>query len=423
MGIIMKKHTLCAFILLCCCIWAFAGETSPDDYPPRYALVIGNNSYTGLAPLSNPKNDANDIAAALAWLGFSVEVVLDGSLDDMEEAVIRLKEKLSVSKDAYGFFFYAGHGVQSGGENFLIPVDANIPGENNLRTRAVSVQAFLDDLNDAGNSLNVVVLDACRDNPFGWNRSTTRGLATVTRQPPNSIIVFATSAGQRASDGEERNGLFTSQLLNNLTTPDLDVNEIFRRTGADVSRVSSNEQIPAIYSQFFGIAYLGEWEANGPQTWAAQPLPYPVPGGEKPGDNARLWSAGASVGSSFADPWLIGTLRGTAAPFRNQFIEAGVDLGFVSKIKDTGFYSVIPFVHYCYFLPLSNIISLYAGAGGSYVFANYDFPEGKVSMNTFAAEITTGITLIDRIVISYTLRTNFSEIASKVSAGYFYRFK
>ena len=88
----------------------------------------------------------------------------------MDEAVVRLKNRLSASSDSYGFFFYAGHGVQSGGENFLIPVEANIPSENALKSRAVSVQMVLDELNDARNSLNVVVLDACRDNPFGWNR-------------------------------------------------------------------------------------------------------------------------------------------------------------------------------------------------------------------------------------------------------------
>jgi uncharacterized caspase-like protein len=187
-----------------------------------------------------------DITAVLSSLGFIVDQVLDASLEEMENAVLRLKNRLSISRDSYGFFFYAGHGVQSDGENYLIPVNANIPSESFLRNRALPVQAMLNELNEAGNILNVVVLDACRDNPFGWSRGTGRGLAMVYRQPADSIIVYATSSGQAASDGTGRNGLFTSQLLHNLSDPNLDISEVFRRTGADVSELSSRQQIPAI---------------------------------------------------------------------------------------------------------------------------------------------------------------------------------
>ena len=104
--------------------------------------------------------------AALKGLGFTVEKVLNGTLDQMESAAIRLKNRLSASKNSYGFLFYAGHGVQANGDNYLIPVDANIPSDSYLRQRAVSVQTVLDDLNKAENALNVVILDACRDNPL-----------------------------------------------------------------------------------------------------------------------------------------------------------------------------------------------------------------------------------------------------------------
>ena len=167
-------------------ILAFACVALPflwsQENPQKFALVIGNGAYTGLNRLANPVNDANDVAAALEGLGFTVDKLLNGSGDQMEEAVMKLKNRLRASGDAYGFFFYAGHGVQSGGENFLIPVDANIPSENFLRSRSVSVQVVLDELNDARNKLNVVVLDACRDNPFSWGRSAAgRGLAMITR--------------------------------------------------------------------------------------------------------------------------------------------------------------------------------------------------------------------------------------------------
>jgi uncharacterized caspase-like protein len=182
----------------------------------KYALVIGNGAYTSVTRLSNPANDANDMKTALQGLGFTVEAVINGGRVQMETAIERLKNNLSRSKNSYGFLFYAGHGVQSGGENYLIPVDADIRSEAYLRDRAVSVQAMLDELNQAKNELNIVVLDACRDNPFSWRRGGNRGLQVMSNQPADSIIVYATSAGDTAADGEGRNGLFTGQLLKNL---------------------------------------------------------------------------------------------------------------------------------------------------------------------------------------------------------------
>jgi formylglycine-generating enzyme required for sulfatase activity len=262
----MKKAAIFLFILLISsALWA----------QQKYALVIGNGAYTGgLSQLRNTVNDANDMETALKGLGFTVEKVLDGNLDRMESAIMRLKNRLSAARNSYGFLFYAGHGVQSNGVNYLIPVGANIPSENFLRERAVSVQAMLDELNDAKNELNVVVLDACRDNPFGWSRSTSRGLTVVQHQPADSIIVFATSAGSKADDGTGRNGLFTTHLLNNLKTPGLEVSEVFRRTGSDVSRASNRQQIPAIYNQFFETAYLGT--RGSTPTPTPQPTPTPT---------------------------------------------------------------------------------------------------------------------------------------------------
>jgi uncharacterized caspase-like protein len=235
----------------------------------KFALVIGNGNYANITKLNNPVNDANDMAAVLQGMGFTVDKLLDATLDQMESAAIRLKNRLSASNNSYGFFFYAGHGVQSNGENFLIPRDANIQSESFLRQRAVSVQSVLDELNQAGNTLNIVVLDACRDNPFSWSRSGGRGLQVVGNQPADSIIVYATSAGRTAADGTGRNGMFTAQLLKNLKTPGLEVSEVFRRTGADVTQASNRQQTPAIYSQFFGTAYL-----NGTNV---QPSPAPSP--------------------------------------------------------------------------------------------------------------------------------------------------
>jgi len=424
-SLFLKTFAVLALVLMTMviCPAILFGQADDSDVQ-KYALVIGNANYVGMSALTNPVNDANDITAVLEHLGFTVDKILNGNLEQMEDAVVRLRDRLSKADNAYGFFFYAGHGIQSGGENYLIPVNANLPTENALRNRAMSVQMLLDDLNDARNTLNVIVLDACRDNPFGWSRSGSRGLTIVSRQPAESIIVHATSAGQVASDGEGRNGLFTSQLLSNLATPGLEVNEVFRRTGQDVARASSNNQIPAIYSQFFGTAYLGE--APGEMGGIIHPpsATIIIGGGSarREKDPAQFWSLGASVGTCFVEPWVVGTARGTLAPVKNLFFALGIDFGFVSGVSDVGYNSFFPFAHAAYFVPLSEKIGVYAGAGGGYLWANYDFPEGKLSDNTFAVDVVAGINLFDTIDISYTFRTNFGNMVSKVSAGYTYRF-
>ena len=253
----MKKNLIYASILAFLLIPASLG--AQQQARQKYALVIGNASYTDLVTLKNPLNDANDVSAALSSMGFTVDKILNGNLNQMQSAVSRLKTRLNAAKNSYGFIYYAGHGVQANGENYLIPIGANIPGENQLKDRALSVQSMLSELNNANNELNVVILDCCRDNPFSW-RGGARGLSGVSGAA-DSIIVFAASEGMPSSDGEGRNGLFTAYLLNNLKTRDLEVSELIRRTGSDVSKASENMQRPAVYNQFFGTAYLGETPA------------------------------------------------------------------------------------------------------------------------------------------------------------------
>jgi TPR repeat protein len=237
----------------------------------RFALVIGNSNYVELGRLKNPEADARDISAELKKLAFDVEMLINADLPTMEDAVIRLGNRLATSKQAIGFFFYAGHGVQSGGVNYLIPADARIPTESYLKTKALSAQAVLDTMQEAKNELNIVVLDACRDNPFSWARSGTRGLSVVGVQPPGSIVVYSTSAGRVALDGTGRNGVFTTELLKHLSTPGVEVKELFNRTGAAVQAASGGKQVPAVYNQFFGTAYLSgnATKEASPQTSAA----------------------------------------------------------------------------------------------------------------------------------------------------------
>ena len=222
----------------------------------KYALVIGNSHYTNFGTLQNPVNDASDMADVLTSLGFKVELLKDATLTQMENSAIGLKNRLSeAGNDSIGFFYYAGHGLEMDGANYLIPVNANIPDRYFLRERAFSVQVMLDMLNDSRDALNIVVLDACRDFPASWSRSLDRGLAIIANPPANHIIMYATGAGKIANDGSGRNGLFTSYLLDNLKQPN-DVNEIFRKTMVDVANASNNEQRPALYTDFGKIVYF-----------------------------------------------------------------------------------------------------------------------------------------------------------------------
>jgi uncharacterized caspase-like protein len=236
--------------------FALLDSLSPAPLPaqkaePRFALVIGNGNYSAFGKLANPPNDAADMAETLRSLGFAVTLLRDADLQAMEQAVIQMGNALSASSGSIGFFYYAGHGVQSNGVNYLIPVSADIPGEAFLRTKALAVQSLLDTLQLSQNALNVVVLDACRNNPYSWSRAGTRGLTVVSQQPPGSILAYATSAGSVAADGTGRNGIFTGALLKNLRTPALSIFDVFLQTGADVKAATAGAQVPAIYSQYF----------------------------------------------------------------------------------------------------------------------------------------------------------------------------
>ena len=296
--------------------WAFvlvAGVSGQSG--GRFALVIGNSDYEGIANLTNPANDATDMAAALRRIGFEVDTLIDAELPEMEEAVVRLGRRMEASPSSLALFYYAGHGVQSGGENYLIPARTSIPSESFLRSKALSSQAVLDTLSRAEDGLTLVFLDACRDNPFGWSRGGNRGLSVVGVQPAGSIVMYATSAGSVALDGDGRNGTFTGELLKHIETPGLEIREVLNRTGDGVRRATNGAQIPAIYSQFFGAAHLTE---------------PPVAAEEAPGTNGprEPQDTGSSAGASAAS-------RNTASPPQTE--SAAPEPGFVTLPYHEGF--------------------------------------------------------------------------------------
>jgi hypothetical protein len=221
----------------------------------RHALIIGNSKYA-VAPLRNAVNDAKAMAKALRELNFDVIEVTDGDKKMMKDAVREFSAKLTEHKGV-GLFYYAGHGVQVKGENYLIPINHNIQAEPDVEDEAVRVNLILDYMQSCGTRMNIVILDACRDNPFARSmRSGTRGLAQVYAEGSGSIISYATSPGSVAADGEGENGLYTQELLKAIQTPGLEIERIFRTTLANVKKLSGNNQIPWYNASIEGEFYF-----------------------------------------------------------------------------------------------------------------------------------------------------------------------
>ena len=231
------------FVLLALAVSASIGLAQQDPNrqlvqtvaPPgasarRVALVIGNGAYTSVPGLKNPPNDARDMAAMLRTLGFDVISGVNLNQRDMKKLIREFGMKLKGGGS--GLFYYAGHGVQSKGRNYLIPVDANIQSEAEVEDSGVDAALVLNFMDDAQNGLNIVILDACRNNPFARSfRSANDGLAQVDA-PTGTLIAYATAPGRVASDGSGQNGLYTSELLKQMRLPSVSITEMFMRVRA-----------------------------------------------------------------------------------------------------------------------------------------------------------------------------------------------
>ncbi len=229
------------------------GVAAAQPNEQRVALVIGNAAYKE-SPLRNPVNDATDIAAALKALGFNVILRTNASRRQMVEAVRDFGNQ--IRRGGVGFFYYAGHGIQSRGKNFLIPVGAQLDGEADLEFESMDANMVQAQMDEAGNRVNIVVLDACRDNPFARSfRSASRGLAQMD-SAKGSFLAYATSPGSVAADGSGRNGVYTKHLLDSLKQPDTRLEEVFKRVRVEVARETGNKQIPWDSSSVLGDFYF-----------------------------------------------------------------------------------------------------------------------------------------------------------------------
>jgi uncharacterized caspase-like protein len=217
----------------------------PASAQTRLALVIGNGAYSGLPALPNPANDARLIASELEKAGFKVSLSTDQTQSQMKSGIATFVTSVEAAGgDTLALLYYAGHGVQIDGVNYLVPVDTNAQSSADVVLGAVSASDVLRTLELARAKVNIVVLDACRDNPFkAASRSMARGLARIDA-PAGSIVAYSTAPGQVALDGNTSNSPYAEALAKHIASPGLAIEEVFRKVRIDVSEKTKGAQVP-----------------------------------------------------------------------------------------------------------------------------------------------------------------------------------
>ncbi len=260
----------------------------------RHALVIGNSDYEYSRDLENPDNDAQKMAEQLKAAGFSVTLLRDAKHERMESALKDFGRGLT--PDSTALVFYAGHGIQVRGVSYLLPVDAEADAPETLKYEAVALNMVMDVLDKGGQGagLKIVILDCCRDDPFGrkWRGSRTaagtKGMAAPTSTPRGTVLCFATDPGDVAKDGAGSNSPYTTGLLTHLFAPGVELDRALRRAGAEVQKMTNREQNPWRNSNFNGEFTLVPASASATTTMRPParptPIPTPVPASPRPGN-------------------------------------------------------------------------------------------------------------------------------------------
>jgi uncharacterized caspase-like protein len=232
-------------------------EADTGKRPSRIALVIGNGHYPDAnTPLSQPINDARALTASLRRDGFDVDVVEDATHDDMTRAIARLKSK--IKPDSVVMLFFGGYGVQAGRESYMIPVDATIWKEADVRREGVSVESVLDAMKEHGACAKLVVLDASRRNPYERRfRTFSHGLAPIAA-PDNALILTSATPGLVADDSSGHHSVLVSELLNNLNAQAIAAEAVFNKTRLAISRASDGAQVPSVSSSLLEDVRFGE---------------------------------------------------------------------------------------------------------------------------------------------------------------------
>ena len=277
------------------------GETSAPT-SDRVALVIGNGDYKHVTPLANTINDAVVMADALKSLGFELvggKAQTNLDKNGLDNVIRKFGETIRGKRVA--FLYYAGHGVQVDGRNYLIPTSANVAAKTDVKYELVNVDNVLDDMNASGTQVNIIVLDACRNNPFGDRglRGGASGLAGMDA-PSGTLIAYATSPGKTASDGFGKNSPYTESLARIIREPGLDIEDVFREVGKDVQLKTAGVQVPwkmdSLTEKFYFKTLTGAegpiQTAGGPGPAAVTPKPETPPTGSI---KVKSTPAGAAV--------------------------------------------------------------------------------------------------------------------------------
>jgi uncharacterized caspase-like protein len=280
------------FFLALCLAFCLIAVASKANAAARVALVIGNAEYRYAKPLPNPVNDANDIAAALEQLDFTVIRVLNGDFGKIREAIRAFNTE--VEHADIGLIYYAGHGMELGGENWIVPIDAELKSDRDLVSEAIGLKVILQSVSRAG-ALGLVILDSCRDNPFAAKmtrtklaRSVDRGLARV-EPTANVLVAYAAKDGTTATDGDGRNSPYTAALLKHLGTRGLEVSFVFRKVRDDVMAATGRRQQPFVYGSLSSKAiYL---RAADPAAQAAAAPAQPAAPGPARNVDVAVWES------------------------------------------------------------------------------------------------------------------------------------
>lgn len=216
---------------------------------PRHALLIGNKGYEHFSTLKNPINDVNDLASILQEKGFEVKILTDSTQQKMEEAIDSFSKKLK--KGGIGLFYYSGHGIQVDKRNYLIPVNVKFEEKRHMKYKAVSTSYLIDAMKEAKNRLNIVILDACRNDPFSRGGG---GLAAID-SASGMYIAYSTAPGKVAADGMGRNGTFTKYLLKHMKEP-YELDKVFKLVRKEVQDETKGIQIPWTSSSVTGDFYF-----------------------------------------------------------------------------------------------------------------------------------------------------------------------
>lgn len=252
----------------------------------KVALIIGNSDYRGsISSLLNPANDARDVARSMESVGFEVDLQLDATRDEMNKAILAFKDRLHDSD--VGLFYYAGHAVQVNGRNFMMPVESDLKITDMrqdtladyVSLETVEIDHVLGRMAAAETDLNIVILDACRDNPFkGSTRGLSRGLAQ-TLAPRGTFIAYATAPGKVAEDGRGNNSPYTSALVEAVKIPGMKIEDVFKQVRRDVALQTDGRQTPWENSSIYGDFYFTPPvpTPEEPPVTATLPEPPPAP--------------------------------------------------------------------------------------------------------------------------------------------------